>query len=525
MPPTTPTYWPSARHFAEAVQCPAVCFTHPALRETLAAVDRLGMPLVTSGQFAYVFKLKAGNGQPAFAVRCFRSHLSDRAQRYQVIDAHLRAHAIPALPTFTYDANGILVSGKRYPLLVMQWIDGPTLDVYLDEMMGRRDVLLHLADEWVRLIGTLRDAGVAHGDLQHGNIIVEGARLRLVDLDGMFVPAMAGWASSEVGHQHFQHPARDAQFFNRGLDNFSALVIYVSLLALAERPALWTEHHDENIIFTKSDFLDPSASALFTKIKDMGGEPGKFAEILVTATQNDPAATPSLVDLVTPKSKLPSWMIAPPDIAVAGRTREAFQVVEPPSRTRDKNNTSAARRPRPPVVPPATPASAQVQGLFNAPAAPSTLAGQTPFAGSIKPDQLFAATFHFTKMNARKAAVLSWWLWVIIGQAFFRIFGFTWFILFIVLFAAGCLVTGFFRALSLLEDGSTLAGNQLPPLQAFSTIHTGLTRIVVASRTQGIYHLATCDYAGNIAPRNIIQFPTPRAAQSAGYRQCKVCSP
>ena len=34
-------------------------------------------------------------------------------------------------------------------------------------------------------------------------------------------------------------------------------MIYLSLLALAERPELWQEHHDENLLFTKADFADP----------------------------------------------------------------------------------------------------------------------------------------------------------------------------------------------------------------------------------------------------------------------------
>jgi hypothetical protein len=54
--------WPSARHFTEAIQCPSICFSAPVLRRTLPAVDRLGMPLVTSGQFAYVYKLNSEDG-------------------------------------------------------------------------------------------------------------------------------------------------------------------------------------------------------------------------------------------------------------------------------------------------------------------------------------------------------------------------------------------------------------------------------------------------------------------------------
>src|SRR5919107_3342318 len=287
----TTNSWPTARNYAEAVQCPAVCFAEPALRRMLPAVDRLGMPLVTSGQFAYVFKLNPeGAAGEALAVRCFRGYLGDRAERYSALDARLEAHRIGALPRFKYLPQGILVAGRRYPVLVMEWVEGPTLDVYLDEAVGRGEAVLHMADEWVKLMGELREASIAHGDLQHGNIIVEGGRLRLVDLDGMYVPALRGFKASEVGHQHYQHPARDVSHFSADTDNFSALVVYVSLISLAERPELWQEHHDENLLFTRADFADPEASALFPKIEAIGGEHARLAEALREACNSDPTA-------------------------------------------------------------------------------------------------------------------------------------------------------------------------------------------------------------------------------------------
>src|SRR4051812_5457357 len=121
MQSTRPISWPSARLFTEAIQCPTVCFAHPELRDTIPAVDKLGMPLVTSGQFAYVYKLKSARG--VYAVRCFRGHMGDREQRYQLIDEHLRAHTVACFASFAYDAYGIMVSGRRYPVLVMEWLE------------------------------------------------------------------------------------------------------------------------------------------------------------------------------------------------------------------------------------------------------------------------------------------------------------------------------------------------------------------------------------------------------------------
>src|SRR5215204_4352806 len=359
----TTNFWPSARNYAEAVQCPLVCFEEPSLKRLLPAVDRLGMPLVTSGQFAYVFKLNpGGDGGEALAVRCFRGFLGDREERYRALDAHLNANRIAALPQFKYLPKGILVSGRRYPVLVMEWLEGPTLDVYLDEAVGRREALLHMADEWVKLMGELREAGIAHGDLQHGNIIVEGGRLRLVDLDGMYVPALRGLKASEVGHQHYQHPARAVAHFSADTDNFSALVVYLSLVSLAERPELWREYHDENLVFTRADFADPDSSALFPKVEAIGEEHARLAAALKTACRARPSETPPLTELVTVSaaSALPTWMTAPADVEVRGRTREVARGAV--GRPEPETPWTARRQQR---ATPTTPASASFQGLFN----------------------------------------------------------------------------------------------------------------------------------------------------------------
>src|SRR2546423_11964618 len=94
-------FWPTARHYAEAVQCPAICFEEPALKRMLPAVDRLGMPLVTSGPFAYVFKLNAADGAGApGAVRFLPGHLGDRGARYPAPYTHLNSPPVAPLPRF-----------------------------------------------------------------------------------------------------------------------------------------------------------------------------------------------------------------------------------------------------------------------------------------------------------------------------------------------------------------------------------------------------------------------------------------
>src|SRR5207248_10425515 len=62
-----------------------------------------------------------------------------------------------------------------------------------------------------RSVRHLEAAKVAHGDLQHGNILVRGGSIQLVDYDGMWVPALSGRDATEIGHRAYQHPERSGQ--------------------------------------------------------------------------------------------------------------------------------------------------------------------------------------------------------------------------------------------------------------------------------------------------------------------------
>lgn len=535
--------WPSARHFSEAIQCPAVCFRAAYLRDTIPAVDRLGMPLVTSGQFAYVYKLRSKS--EAYAVRCFRGHLGDRENRYRAIDEHLRLHHTTALAGFAYEADGILVGGRRFPILTMEWIDGPTLDVYLDEVINRPDVVLHLADEWVRLMGMLRAADVAHGDLQHGNIIVEHGHLRLVDFDGMFVPAMKNWTASELGHQHYQHPARDARLFDVNLDNFSALVVYLSLISLAERPQLWKEHHDENLIFTKADFIAPEASALFAKVKEISEEHRRLAEILETAAKSDPSKVPSLLELVSAKSKLPAWMTAPVGFDVIGKTREVQPVKSAATETTAWTEWKQHRD----KWMPQSPGSNTVQSVFSgAPPAQNSSVAITPST-----DPLAVRKNALAYMRAKHPLGKWTGLWCVVFYNTLTLlglpFGFA-LLVGIITFLVIPLLYGFNRALkerdAFLRGASLTGSNALsssaPPAKSLPwwmmkanaasaqnasqpALVNVTTDAIIANRALGIYHSPDCDWADTISPKNRVGFSTSLAAQNAGYHACKVCAP
>lgn len=255
--------WPTPQDFREAVQSPRLAFSDTELQAGVPELDRLGLPRPWSGAFATVYRLRCAGR--SWAVRCFLHPLSDEQERYAAISATLASLKLPALVDCRFVVNGVRVGARWYPILKMEWVEGESLNHFVERHLTQPAVLLDLAGRWMRMADQLRHASLAHGDLQHGNVLVAGRELRLVDYDGMYVPALAGRISRELGHRNFQHPRRSQRDFGPWLDHFSAWVVYVSLLALAADPGLWQRFKggDECLLFRADDFRRPDQSELY----------------------------------------------------------------------------------------------------------------------------------------------------------------------------------------------------------------------------------------------------------------------
>ena len=188
---------------------------------------------------------------------------------------------------------GTRAGGSWHPIVKMEWIDAVRLDRYVEQHFGEPDVIVGIADKFAHAVGTLDEAGAAHGDLQHGNVLVtQSGELRLVDYDGMFVPALAGRKSHELGHPNYQHPKP-----NRGrLRAVSRqLLREVGDLHLAARPC-HRPHDlgggvgggDDALVFKRPDFDAGIFSQGFGAIEAIGHDRlGDLSEQLRTAVGQD----------------------------------------------------------------------------------------------------------------------------------------------------------------------------------------------------------------------------------------------
>lgn len=264
--------WPSMSDYQEAVQNPSTAFFDPQLRTGVPVCDALGLPKPITGGFASVYQIKCGGTK--WAVRCFLRHHEDTEERYACIGEHLGRIRLPYTAQFDYLKQGIRIKGVSYPVLKMEWVEGDPLNAYVEKHLGDRKTLESLAGEFLRMVGKLRANGVAHGDLQHGNILVVDGKLRLVDYDGMYVPGLSGRKSHELGHPNYQHPKRTQVHFGPYLDSFSGWVIYLSILALCIKPDLWSlsGSGDERLLLSGKDFRDPDSSKVLCAMKESSDE-------------------------------------------------------------------------------------------------------------------------------------------------------------------------------------------------------------------------------------------------------------
>ena len=95
--------------------------------------------------------------------------------------------------------------------------------------------------------------------------------MKLIDYDGMWVPALAGNKSGEVGHPCYQHPQRLREgTYSLEVDRFPQLVVATALRALKADKGLWDKYDNgDNLLFKESDLAAPVQSEVFQELASL----------------------------------------------------------------------------------------------------------------------------------------------------------------------------------------------------------------------------------------------------------------
>lgn len=271
------------------------------------AILKNGKPLRYAGGFCVVFPYQLKNGKKV-AVRCWIAHVSDADKRSQQISVKLKESGLPYFVGFEFIPQGIATSLGVFPLVLMDWIEGLQLKEYLKRHLNDKNRLIELANQFLQMSKDLHSAGFSHGDLQHGNIMVDpGGNLFLVDYDSMFVPGLENIPDEIKGLSGFQHPGRSKQLYlSPKSDYFSELIIYTSIMALAHYPSLWNELNikdTETLIFSKEDLDDPQKSDIFSRLRNDSYLSDYIEAIENALSESNIERLLPLEDAIIPRSK------------------------------------------------------------------------------------------------------------------------------------------------------------------------------------------------------------------------------
>lgn len=238
-------------------------------------LDTDGLPIMSSGNFAVVFKMKDVQSGKYYAIKCFLKEQEGREESYRLIEEELEKITSPYLISIHYITKELFVdtnqtSDTEFPVLLMDWVEGKPLDIYLKEILSNKYQLNNLVYQFSKLSLWLINQSFAHGDLKPDNILVTDGSLILIDYDGMYVPSMKGKKASELGSPDFRHPLRTESVFNERIDDFSLASILLSLKAISLDIKLLNEYGaKDRLLFSEKDYRDISNSKVLNSIQQL----------------------------------------------------------------------------------------------------------------------------------------------------------------------------------------------------------------------------------------------------------------
>lgn len=250
------------------------------LRGYSAQLTADGEAYALKGGFALSIKIVKSRSKP-LCLRCWTDGKADESQIDYLVEVtdiinNNNDSGCPYFINFSIVERLLNVDGVVLPGLIMDWVEGETLNKYVMTNSGYNAGQIRvLARRFAEMCDTLNNRQISHGDLSAVNIIVcSDGSLKVIDYDSLYVPTMGRKRQYIAGIKDYQHPKREsAPYYEKYTDYFSQHIIFTALLIMAYDPSSRPKQALKNLLFSESDLKSPAsfrASEIVTKARKLG---------------------------------------------------------------------------------------------------------------------------------------------------------------------------------------------------------------------------------------------------------------
>lgn len=279
--------YPSILQYIESLSNPSQLLK--TLKNIKLELNNNEEPIYSSGNFGVVFKVS--DGDSVKALKCFTRDQHGRGVAYHALSKYFVDLPLHML-SFDYLEDEISVFHDdgtllRYPLLLMDWAEGNTLEFELHRaaILNDHDRLSVLSRIFEKFAVWLLSKDFAHGDLKPENLIIgPNDELIMVDYDGIFLPSMEGEFQREVGTAGFQHPLRSAMKMCKSIDDYSIAILVTMLRVVAQEPASYFRYGQGGSAMFDPVLIMKGKDLCFNSLKNSKLEKCEIAQCLLSNT-------------------------------------------------------------------------------------------------------------------------------------------------------------------------------------------------------------------------------------------------
>ncbi len=238
-----------------------------------------GEAYALKGGFALSIKV-IKSGSKAMCLRCWVDGKADESQIDYLEEVAGVIHRnsdkeCPYFIDFNIVERLLRVNGVELPGLLMDWVEGETLNKYVMANSGHSAThIRQQARNFAKMCDVFNRRQICHGDLSAVNIIVRpDGSLRVIDYDSLYAPSMGRKRQFIAGIKDYQHPKREAaSYYETYTDYFSQHIIYTALLIMSYDANARPKQQLKNLLFSENDLVSQSkfrTSEVVTKARKL----------------------------------------------------------------------------------------------------------------------------------------------------------------------------------------------------------------------------------------------------------------